>query len=97
MKKQITTLAVALMLLASPAFAETIHIGVGGLVCAFCAKGIEKSFKSQPETEKVDVNLDEGLVTITTKSDTTIKDETIKKIITDAGFEVTKIHHMNMK
>jgi copper chaperone CopZ len=96
MKKQITIMAITLLLLAGPAFAETIHVGVDGLVCAFCAKGIEKSFKAQPETQKVDVNLDDGLVTVVTKKDTTMKDVTIKKLISDAGFKVTSIHHMNM-
>lgn len=96
MKKQLTVTVMALMILASPAFAETIHVGVDGLVCAFCAKGIEKSFKAQPETQKVDVSLDDGLVTVVTKKDTTMKDATIKKLISDAGFKVTSIHHMNM-
>ena len=86
-------MALALTLLAGPAFSETIHVGVNGMVCAFCAKGIEKSFKTQPETEKVDVSLEDKLVTVTTKSDSTIKDEKIKEIIKDAGYDVTTIHH----
>ncbi len=87
-------LAITLMtMLASPAFAETIHVGVDGMVCAFCAKGIEKSFMKQPETEKVDVSLEDKLVTITTKKDATIKDDKITSVITDAGYKVTTIHH----
>lgn len=93
MKKQIATIALVLTMLAGPAFAETIHVGVDGMVCAFCAKGIEKSFKSQPETEKVDVSLEDKLVTVVTKKDTTIKDEKVKEIIKDAGYDVTTIHH----
>ena len=36
-------IAAILAVLAAPAMAETIHVGVDGLVCAFCAKGIENS------------------------------------------------------
>jgi mercuric ion binding protein len=93
MRKQIATIALALAMLTGPSFAETIHVGVDGMVCAFCAKGIEKSFKAIPETEKIDVSLEEKLVTVTTKGDTTIKDEKIKQIIKDAGYDVTTIHH----
>jgi cation transport ATPase len=94
MKKQLILIAMAMMISAAPAFSETIHVGVDGLVCAFCAKGIEKSFKAQSETQKVDVNLEDKLVTIITKKDMTMKDATIDKLITDAGFKVTTIHHM---
>jgi copper chaperone CopZ len=93
MRTKIATITLALAMLASPVFAETIHVGVNGMVCAFCAKGIEKSFKAIPETEKVDVSLEDKLVTITTKANATIKDEKIKAIIKDAGYDVTTIHH----
>lgn len=93
MKKQFIVIAVAMTMMTSPAFAETIHVGVDGLVCAFCVKGIEKSFKKQPETMKIDVSLEDKLVTIVTKDGTAMKDEKIKELITDAGYEVTSIHH----
>lgn len=92
MKKLLVTTAVILGLNA-PAFAETIHVGVDGLVCAFCVKGIESSFKKQEAVETVKVDLDEKLVTITTKADKTMDDATIKNIITDAGYKTTTIHH----
>ena len=92
MKKLIMTVAVVAGL-STPVFAETIHIGVDGLVCAFCVKGIENSFKKHDAVESVRVNLDEKLVTVTTKSDQTMDDATIKSIITDAGYTTTTIHH----
>jgi copper chaperone CopZ len=79
--------------LATPALAETIHVGVDGLVCAFCAKGIENSFIKQPAVKAVKVDLDEKLVTITTKEGKTMDDATIKQVITDAGYTSTNIHH----
>lgn len=92
MKKQFA-ITLALMLFSLPVHAETIHVGVDGLVCAFCAKGVEKSLKQQPQTETVAVNLEEGMVTIGTKPNQTIKDDKIRQLITDAGFKVTHIHH----
>lgn len=94
MKKKVIAMTTAIMLLSSPAFAETIHIGVDGLICAFCAKGLEKNFNAQPQTQTIDVDLDKGLVTVVTKKDATIDDAVITKIITDSGFKLTNIHRM---
>ena len=93
MKRFILTVIIAAGL-ASPAFAETIHVGVNGLVCAFCVKGIEKSFGKVDAVENVHVDLDKKLVTLVTKKDQTLDDALIKKTITDAGYNVTSIHHM---
>jgi len=37
------------------------------MVCAFCATGIEKTFRKQPEVATVKVDLQTKLVSITTK------------------------------
>lgn len=79
--------------ISAPAMAETIHVGVNGLVCAFCVTGIENSLKKIPAIESVKVDLDNKLVTITTKPDKTLDDKTITETITDAGYNVTNIHH----
>ena len=93
MRKQLTAITLALTKLTGTDLAETNHVGVDWLVCAFCVKGIEKSFKKQSETDKIDVNLEDKLVTVTTKDGTIMKDDTIKQLITDAGYKVTSIHH----
>lgn len=93
MKNKLMIATVAITLLSGSAFAETIHVGVDGLVCAFCVKGIEKSFTKQIETKSVTVSLEDKLVTVVTKEGTTLKDEKIKELITDAGYQVTGIHH----
>lgn len=74
-----------------PAAAETIEVGVNGLVCAFCATGIENSFKDQSGVESVKVDLDNKLVTLKTRPEMTIDDRSIKETITDAGYNVTSI------
>lgn len=78
--------------LSAPALAETIHVGVDGLVCAFCVKGIESSFKKQDAVEKIQVKLDEKQVTVDTKDGATLDDATIERLITDAGYTMTSIH-----
>lgn len=81
----------ALMTISGVSYADTIHAGVNGMVCAFCATGVEKSFKAQPSVETVKVDLEKKLVTIKTKDGQDIDDGTVKKIITDAGYTVTEI------
>jgi len=71
--------------------AEKIDVSVKGMVCAFCAAGIEKGFKKEKNCEKINVNLESKVVSIKTKKKTTISDEKINKIITGAGFNVVSI------
>lgn len=84
----------AIMLVSSAAFADTIHVSVNGLVCAFCATGLEKTFKKQDAVEGVKVDLESKLVTIDTKPGNDIDDATVTSLIEDAGFSVTKIERV---
>jgi len=94
MKKLLLSAALFSML-ATAANAETIKATVNGLVCAFCATGIEKTFKAQPAVDNVHVDLDSKLVTINTKDDQKMDDATVTKLITDAGYTVTGITREN--
>lgn len=87
--------AAALMLFTGTAQAETIKATVNGLVCSFCATGIEKTFKAQDAVDHVKVDLDSKLVTIGTKPDKTLDDATITKLIGNAGYTVTGITREN--
>jgi mercuric ion binding protein len=71
--------------------AETIETTVNGMVCAFCATGIEKTFRKQPEVASVKVDLPTKLVTITTKSGKTLSDAKIKEVVTYSGYTMGKI------
>jgi copper chaperone CopZ len=73
------------------ATAETIQATVNGKVCGFCATGIEKTFKAQPEVKTVDVDLENKLVTIQTKQGQTLDDSKIKKLLANAGYSVVGI------
>jgi copper chaperone CopZ len=84
-------LVTAFLFSTGAAQAETILASVNGMVCAFCARGIEKSFQKQSAIDSVKVDLGKKLVTLNTKPDTTIDDATITKVITAAGYAVTGI------
>jgi mercuric ion binding protein len=77
--------------LSGSALAETIHTTVNGMVCAFCATGIEKTFRKQPEVATVKVDLATKLVTITTKPGKTLSDTKIKEVVTYSGYGMGKI------
>ena len=90
MRKLLITAAM-FSVLVSAANAETIKATVNGLVCSFCATGIEKTFKAQPAVDHVKVDLDNKLVTIDTKPNQPLDDATITQLITDAGYSVVGI------
>src|SRR5688500_16134373 len=83
--------AVALLLACMSANAGTIEMKVNGLVCAFCAQGIEKTLRSYPATADVVVSLENRLVAISTKEGADICDTELTKALTDAGYTVMSI------
>jgi len=85
MKRELLPLIIAFGLTTAVS-AETIHTTVNGMVCAFCATGIEKTFRKQPEVESVTVDLPGKLVTIKTKPGKTLSDAKIKEVVTYSGY-----------
>ena len=90
MRKTMLTFII-LVGLAGSAWAETITTTVHGMVCAFCATGIEKTFQKQSEVKTVKVDLRKKLVTITTKPGKTLSDATIREVVTYSGYTMGKI------
>jgi mercuric ion binding protein len=84
-------LVIIVLSLSVSAFAETIRTTVNGMVCAFCATGIEKTFRKQPEVATVKVDLHSKVVTITTKLGKTLSDARIKEVVTYSGYTMGKI------
>jgi copper chaperone CopZ len=79
------------VLVAGAASAATIEMKVHGLVCGFCAQGIEKILRENPATDGVMVSLDRKLVVVTTKKGADISDADLTKAITQAGYTVKGI------
>jgi mercuric ion binding protein len=76
---------------ASIAHAATIEMDVNGLVCAFCAQGIEKKLREFPATADVVVSLEKKLVALSTKDGEDIPDDKLKAALTNAGYTVKAI------
>jgi copper chaperone CopZ len=93
MKKGVVTFA-ALIALTGFAWAETITTTVNGMVCAFCATGIEKTFRKQPEVASVKVDLPKKQVVINTKPGKTLTDAKIKEVVTYSGYTMGKIQRV---
>lgn len=90
MKKLILIAALILFPLTANA-AETAKISVNGLVCDFCARAIEKIFTKDEAVESVAVDLTSKIVTTTFKDGKTLSDDELKKLVTDAGYNVVSI------
>jgi len=75
-----------LMLITTIAHADQIaEVNVTGMVCDFCARGIEKTFMKDVNVKKVDVNLEDGKVLITYANQAEINFEDIQEKITANG------------
>ena len=83
--------AAILLAMAATSSAATIEMTVNGLVCAFCAQGIEKKLKKFPATTEVVVNLEQRLVAVALKDGQDIADEDLRKALQDAGYTVKAI------
>ena len=86
-----TLCIVTLLLAATVAAADTIEMNVNGLVCAFCAQGIEKTLRKNPATEDVVVSLEHQLVAVATHPGQDIADADLTKALTEAGYDVKGI------
>ena len=68
-----------------------ININVNGMVCDFCARGIEKTLKKNNSVRKVNIDLAQGKVLIAYDKKTNIDVEQIKKSILANGQNVTDV------
>lgn len=71
--------------------AESIKATVNGMVCSFCAQGIEKTLMKMPETKAVFVDLKKKIVAVQAKDGQTLDSKKISAEIKDAGYDVVKL------
>ncbi len=94
MKKLLLTLL--LTSLTPAAFAvTTIKAEVNGMVCAFCAKGIEKKLNALPQKQAAFVDLKSRVVALQLKEGEDVSNEAFSKVIQDAGYSVAKLERVN--
>ena len=85
------SIVISILFISLNTLATTQKINVNGMVCAFCAQGIEKSIKLLPETNDVYVNLEEHFVAIESNSPIGIAENKLKTIIVESGYDVIGI------
>lgn len=90
MSKTIIALAIAVAALPSLA-ATSIKATVNGMVCAFCAQGIEKRLSGMPATKAVFVDLKRKTVAVEAREGATLDAKAITSEIVDAGYDVVKL------
>ncbi len=78
---------------AAAAGANTVELTVDGMVCAFCAQGIEKSLRENSATQDVFISLEHHLVAVALKGKQSIPDAELKRVLTEAGYTVRKLEH----
>ena len=66
---------------------QEMKVGVKGMVCAFCAQGIEKNFLKQPEVSKVEVSLENKFIKLKFKEGQSLAKEKIATILKESGYE----------
>ena len=59
---------------------------VDGLACPYCAYGIEKKLKEIEGVEKIDVDLDRGLVIVDVAEGVRLTGPEMRKLFNEAGF-----------
>jgi periplasmic mercuric ion binding protein len=92
MKKSISFLVLALVFMSTSAQAtQSLKAQVNGMVCAFCAQGIEKKLRALGQTKDVYVNLKQKVVAVEIKDGQSLSHEAFTALIKDAGYEVTAV------
>jgi copper chaperone CopZ len=76
------------------ASASQVEVTVNGMVCSFCAQGIERNLRRLSSTQGVVVDLKAHRVTISLKPGATPNEQQIRKAIRDSGFDVREIHYV---
>jgi periplasmic mercuric ion binding protein len=73
---------------------STIRAEVNGMVCAFCAQGIDARLRKNAATKDVFVNLKNRIVAVEIKQGTTFSLENFKADILESGYSVTKVEYV---
>ena len=70
---------------------SNIIVSIKGMVCSFCAQGIQKTFESHASVKAVMVDLGQRTVALKLKRFRKISDAEIQMVIEDAGYNIAEI------
>jgi cation transport ATPase len=83
--------AALLALPAANALAQTassLKLQVNGMVCSFCAQGIEKRLKSLPDTGAIFIDLRNNMVAVEPRAGKTLDAQRVATEVREAGYDV---------
>lgn len=86
MKRYFLVPLLLLWSLAALAAGTQYALRVDGLACPYCAYGIEKKLKQIEGMEKIDVDLEKGLVTVNVREGVALTEPQMDQLFKDAGF-----------
>ncbi len=85
------TLSVAAVLPATALAAEatrSLKLQVNGMVCAFCAQGIEKRLKALPSAGPIFIDLRNKIVAVEMRAGQSLDAERVANEVRESGYEV---------
>jgi mercuric ion binding protein len=94
MKRTLLTLALAAAPLLALAQPQSLRAEVNGMVCSFCAQGIEKRMKTLPATQAVWVDLKNKTVSVEMKPGQRIDEATFRHEMKEAGYDVVRVEQV---
>ncbi len=72
-----------------------VRLKVDGMVCPFCAYGLEKRLQGIASIDAVLIRVSDGLVQIRTKEDQELTDEALTDAVRKSGFSLTEIERLD--
>lgn len=96
MNKIIVSMIATMSLMSSIAWAqEKATLQVAGVVCSFCAQGIQKRFQQTGVVKTVNVDLDKHEVSLEFLENKTLTDTEIGSLLESAGYNLLKVERSN--
>jgi copper chaperone CopZ len=91
LRKTIFLVSMLFATLTAKASFVSAAIGVNGLTCSMCARGVEGSLMELPFIDSVTIDLNKLIAHITFKKDVKVSIDDVRSMIEDAGFSVRSI------
>ena len=73
----------------------TVRLKVNGMVCPFCAYGLEKRLQEITSIDAVLIRISDGLVQIRTKENQELTDEVLTDAVKKSGFSLIEIERLD--
>ena len=87
MKKMVMMILLAsIWSVAALAAGTQYQMRVDGLACPYCAYGIEKKLNAIEGVDKIDIDLENGLVIVNVTDGVKLSDEQMTQLFNDSGF-----------